>query len=488
MAEHGELRPVAVGTGELDTRGLIGEQPHGLLRVAESVGAPREEPRQAREPSEGVSLAEAIASGVPAAQRLPAGLDRTLDLVGEVALVGEAFQQSSPLRVSVAVPLARASGRGQRGLEVGGGLAVGADRCGVLPGSGSEGGDHGGVAGRDRVVHETGEVRGGRAPGLQEGERTAVQLGPRRRAEGGLDDEAGQLVAEREPVGTGDEQPVGDTVVDGPGVRARQHAQQRRLDPRRDDRRRIEGGPRRGGQARRPPEDGVAHGGGDRRRGRGEDLGHEEGVARRDSVHRGRVDMPPPGQLGDRVDRQRVQHHAAGGAVGGQVAEHGPQRVRGTDLVVAVGEHDHDRVIADAPRQEPHEIQRRLVGPVDVLEDDDHRASGGAQRVEGGLEQLAARCVLVEEVGDRSPDGGGDVRQRTEGSRGGEGVAPPPHDVRLGVQFGELRQQRRLAHAGLAGHQHDPARPRCGVVEGAPEDGQRLVPLEQSRRRHRRRP
>src|SRR3954462_5665463 len=62
----------------------------------------------------------------------------------------------------------------------------------------------------------------------------------------------------------------------------------------------------------------------------------------------------------------------------GQLAEDDPQRVAEVELVVAVGaEHERRRRVG-LPGQQPHDVQGGLVGPVQVLEDEDRRRAAAA--------------------------------------------------------------------------------------------------------------
>ena len=56
-----------------------------------------------------------------------------------------------------------------------------------------------------------------------------------------------------------------------------------------------------------------------------------------------------------------------------ELPESHPQRVAHRQLILPVRSHDQHRELADPPGQEPQQVQGRLVGPVDVL--DDHHAS-----------------------------------------------------------------------------------------------------------------
>ena len=80
-------------------------------------------------------------------------------------------------------------------------------------------------------------------------------------------------------------------------------------------------------------------------------------------------------QQAHRVDRQPRQLDAHGRLRDGEVAQQQAQRRLAGDLVVAIGEHEQDARRGDAPAEELHQVERRLVGPMDVLDDDQRRRS-----------------------------------------------------------------------------------------------------------------
>jgi hypothetical protein len=71
---------------------------------------------------------------------------------------------------------------------------------------------------------------------------------------------------------------------------------------------------------------------------------------------------------------RRLQDEALG-AARGQLAEHDPHRVGGVQLVVAVGGDNQRRQRVGAPGDELQDVERGLVGPVEVLEDEDRGAA-----------------------------------------------------------------------------------------------------------------
>ena len=97
-----------------------------------------------------------------------------------------------------------------------------------------------------------------------------------------------------------------------------------------------------------------------------------------------------------------------------QIAEHDAQRVLALQLVVAVGRDHQRRHSRRPPAEQVHDVERRLVGPVEILQDDDRRA---AKRATQRPEHLAGGCAALGHLRQLAADLGGDVEQRPERSR-----------------------------------------------------------------------
>jgi hypothetical protein len=130
------------------------------------------------------------------------------------------------------------------------------------------------------------------------------------------------------------------------------------------------------------------------------------------------------------------------------------------ELVVAVGEHQQRAQSADPPPQEGQQVERRPVGPVQVL---DHQnrprpVRRRVQHVQQRGEQRLPRRVPGQRGGQLAAGLPPDVVQRTQLTRGQQRVARAeehPH-VRPGPRR-ERRDQRGLAHPGLTADQrHSP--------------------------------
>ena len=102
---------------------------------------------------------------------------------------------------------------------------------------------------------------------------------------------------------------------------------------------------------------------------RGERLGDEERVAGRAAVAAARRRRrAAPRARRRRRARERREPQPVGRVAARELAERDPQRVRAVELVVAVAGDDERGDGRDAPAEQAQDVERRLVGPVDVLE------------------------------------------------------------------------------------------------------------------------
>ncbi len=208
------------------------------------------------------------------------------------------------------------------------------------------------------------------------------------------------------------------------------------------------------------------------------------------------------GQLAP-VERGQVDAHRGAGAE--QLGQHGPQRMAAVQLVAAHGGQQHDRPV-EVALEEDQQVERRAIGPVQVLDDEEHRGRRGQvlEQPEQQLEQPARRHRLGvvsrlvgrqaghqrAQLGDRGAeqldqlvvaDLVAQPAQRLDHRSQGHAVlaqldAPAEeHDepTGLGVRR-HHRQQPGLADAGLPGHDHH----RSLTPHGA---GQRVVERRQLR-------
>ena len=220
--------------------------------------------------------------------------------------------------------------------------------------------------------------------------------------------------------------------------------------------------------------------------GRGGELLGEEGVALRAA---GDLLDDPRGQVGAGPAHDAAQVGVGQGAElepgeGGQARPHGQgpgERVPAVDVVAAVGREEADAVGAPAGEEEGQQLAGRLVGPVDVLDDDEH-GSAAAEVGEGAVDRL-------DEVGAHGIPAGAAGQPRHERDEPGVGgdevvdeVALPGVEPRDHLDEGQVRQagadlpdavadedppvggpgdepvdEGGLADAGVTAEQHGPA-------------------------------
>jgi hypothetical protein len=155
----------------------------------------------------------------------------------------------------------------------------------------------------------------------------------------------------------------------------------------------------------------------------------------------------PVEECADGVAAQGGQLEPSRVRSGDEVAEDGPQRM--VDLQrVAVGQHQQQGKRGDPAGEEPHEVQRRLVGPVQVLHDQYPRA--GPECVERRREDLVLGRRAPEQAGHVGGQLVRHVTQRTERPRCAERVAHAPQRRCL-QPLDEGAQQSGLADPGVAG-------------------------------------
>ncbi len=131
-------------------------------------------------------------------------------------------------------------------------------------------------------------------------------------------------------------------------------------------------------------------------------------------------------QLRDTLGRQRRERHAADALGGRELAEDESEGIEAVELVVAVGREYERRRTAHPPAEHTHDVERRLVGPVDVLQDEHERPPTVTRAEERGSDRV--RTTSVDRLGDRARCLGGDLEDRPERRRREEGVAGAPED------------------------------------------------------------
>ncbi len=317
--------------------------------------------------------------------------------------------------------------------EVRCGLAVCAQPGRAVGGDRRVGQDAAAVAHDARVVGHPGRVD--RLATLdQRGEGPPVQREGEVGRQGLLDAGACDLVPEPHRLAVGLEHPGGEALLEAGERQRGDGLEQPQLRPCRHHGDRLEQTSRQRRQPRGPGQDGIANGVGGTVRAGGQHLGDEEWVATREPVQLLRVDGLTPREEGDPGRRERRKAHPMHASPGGQLAEQDPERVRARQLVVAVRREHQRRHAAQPPGQHAQQVEGRLVGPVQVLEDQHHRLADGLRQ---GVDDVAGTCAPLHQGRQVAAELGGEVEERTVGTRRTQVFGPADHDT-YGAARGEL--------------------------------------------------
>ena len=103
--------------------------------------------------------------------------------------------------------------------------------------------------------------------------------------------------------------------------------------------------------------------------GRRDEFAHEVRVAARQAGDAIRVETAVRGEYTDRGRRESLQRKVA--HIPRQVAKQSRKRQPPVEFLVTVGEHEDCVKRVDPPRQESHHVERRLIRPVHILDDED---------------------------------------------------------------------------------------------------------------------
>jgi hypothetical protein len=237
------------------------------------------------------------------------------------------------------------------------------------------------VAGLAGVVDQPGQVDlpvGGGGQRLQD---PPVQLPASQGRQRALHRPPEQLVAEPDRLGASHQQPAGHGGLDRRRRRPQRRLQQPQLGPGRDH---CDQPHHLLGVRRQTPEAGqhqVAHGHRDAGVAGGQDLGHQQGVPAGQRAQARHWAAGPPGQLGHRRLRQRLQPQVAH-RLRRQPAHGRAERMVGRHLVVSVGEQQQRPGPLHPSPQEHQQVQGGLVGPVSVLDHDHPRPAPLVQLVQ----------------------------------------------------------------------------------------------------------
>ena len=141
---------------------------------------------------------------------------------------------------------------------------------------------------------------------------------------------------------------------------------------------------------------------------RGDQLGHEQRVAAAGVEHLRGVPRRVDGEERDRVDAEGPEAEM-GHVRPADRAQQLPHRVAEAHVLVPVGDDDHEGQVAHARRELADHVDGGVVGPVDVLDDDDAAPfRPGAEEDRGQARAAEVICDLglqvVRQLGDEVPD------------------------------------------------------------------------------------
>jgi hypothetical protein len=329
------------------------------------------------------------------------------------------------------------------------------------------------------VVCKPGDVDGAAGRLGQCGEGSAVELELSLRCDRRLESKPGQLMAEGDTPSLGAEHAGGEAGVETLHRFPCNRLEQPEIRLRWDDRDRIERRSRLAAEPRGPREHGIRHGRRDGAVPRRQHFRHEERIPAGQPVELACIDFRRAGEIGDGLRRERWDREPVGLRKGRQLAEEDAERMNPIELVVPVGREHEQRRLPQLAREQPQHVERRLVRPVDVLDDDDRRRARSRQPeergdhrgralIDGGLE-LAAGLL-------------GDIEERPQRPRREQRVTTTPQHARRTPRLrAECTNRRRLAHPGLPGDEHEPAAPRGGLCQGVAQVAENRIALQEPR-------
>jgi hypothetical protein len=203
-----------------------------------------------------------------------------------------------------------------------------------------------------------------------------------------------------------------------------------------------------------------------------------ERVAAGAGVQRGGVQARSAGERLDRRWRERRGLHVRRRPRGDEIADGDAQRMVSGQLLVAHGDDEQQRQLTGASPEHRQQLDTDGVGPVGVLDHDGRRLRAPGEVVD----QLAEQLVALTAGGQ--PQRPGDVQERPERPRRGEGVTAPHGAAPAGVAAEERGDELALSDPRLAGDDHHVPVSGGRLVETPVEQRQLAVALQQ--RRHRR--
>ena len=165
----------------------------------------------------------------------------------------------------------------------------------------------------------------------------------------------------------------------------------------------------------------------------------EERIPRGEREQIIRVDRAARAELPHRFLRQPAQRQVPYAVAAGRLAEQAMKRVLPVQFVVAVGKYQDGRQVSDPPDEVTQRVKRRVVGPVNVLDNQDGRMRGPAQlRAQGG-EHLVAIAAVGDGAAELGSHAAHEVAERAKGPRGRQIIAIAHEHPALGGQLGAYR-------------------------------------------------
>jgi hypothetical protein len=274
-------------------------------------------------------------------------------------------------------------------------------------------------------------------------------------------------VAKGDGLALGAEHPRRETLLQMGEVVPGERFEQPDLGPRRHDRDDVEQRPRAAREPRRAREHGVPHAVRHAVAARGERLRHVEGIAGRSREELGGVGAVRLRERRDGLERERLEVDPRHG-VARQLAEREAKRIVPLEAVVSVRDDDERPHGRDAAREQADQVERRLVGPVEVLEDHDARRTA-AELVQERRQCVAGAGALVDECRELPAGLGRHVEQRPERTRRVQRFARAREHAHAGDVRAEGADEGGLADPGLASDEHEVSGAR------ARHPGERLV-------------
>jgi len=170
-------------------------------------------------------------------------------------------------------------------------------------------------------------------------------------------------------------------------------------------------------------------------------------------------------ELADRLHGERLELQPRDACRRREPADHDSQRVRGRELVVPVGKEDERGRRLRSASEQAEQVERRLVRPVHVLQEEHRRPR--AQLVEQRGEHVVRPRAARDEPGERLADLGRDVGDRPERAGREERVARTLQHAHVRRALGaKAPDERRLSDTRLAGDEEHAA--RAGTGSGQP--------------------